>query len=130
MEFIVKVHSRCDLSCDYCYMYEMADQSWRDQQCVISPGTVHPAARRIGEHARAHRLPGITLIRTAASLLGAGRPRPAEDRLPAAARHLGGPPGRTANLSDKPYTDWLIEVFQHLVPHSDPAIASSPGWPG
>jgi uncharacterized protein len=32
MEFIVKVHSRCDLSCDYCYMYEMADQSWRDQQ--------------------------------------------------------------------------------------------------
>ena len=30
-EFIVKIHSRCDLSCDYCYMYEMADQSWRDR---------------------------------------------------------------------------------------------------
>ena len=30
-EFIVKVHSRCDLSCDYCYMYEMADQSWRSR---------------------------------------------------------------------------------------------------
>jgi uncharacterized protein len=28
-EFIVKIHSRCDLACDYCYMYEMADQSWR-----------------------------------------------------------------------------------------------------
>jgi uncharacterized protein len=26
-EFIVKVHSRCDLACDYCYMYEMADRS-------------------------------------------------------------------------------------------------------
>src|ERR1700746_395212 len=35
-EFIVKVHSRCDLSCDYCYMYEMADQSWRDQPRAMS----------------------------------------------------------------------------------------------
>jgi len=29
-EFIAKVHSRCDLARDYCYIYEMADQSWRD----------------------------------------------------------------------------------------------------
>ena len=28
-QFIVKMHSRCDLSCEYCYMYEMADSSWR-----------------------------------------------------------------------------------------------------
>jgi tetratricopeptide (TPR) repeat protein len=25
-EFILKIHSRCDLSCHYCYMYQMADQ--------------------------------------------------------------------------------------------------------
>src|SRR5580692_5031920 len=50
-EFIVKVHSRCDLSCDYCYMYEMADQSWRDQPRAMSEQTADVTARRIGEHA-------------------------------------------------------------------------------
>ena len=51
-EFIVKIHSRCDLSCDYCYMYEMADQSWRDQPRRMSAETAEWTARRIGEHAR------------------------------------------------------------------------------
>lgn len=61
-EFIVKVHSRCDLSCDYCYMYEMADQSWRDQPRAMSPVTAELTARRIGEHAAAHGLRDVTLI--------------------------------------------------------------------
>jgi len=61
-EFIVKVHSRCDLSCDYCYMYEMADQSWRAQPRAMSPAVADLTARRIGEHAVAHGLPGVTLI--------------------------------------------------------------------
>jgi uncharacterized protein len=61
-EFIVKVHSRCDLSCDYCYVYEMADQSWRDQPRAMSDQTADMTARRIGEHARTHELPEITLI--------------------------------------------------------------------
>ena len=26
-QFILKVHSRCNLSCSYCYVYEMADQA-------------------------------------------------------------------------------------------------------
>jgi uncharacterized protein len=72
-EFIVKVHSRCDLSCDYCYMYEMADQSWRDQPRSMSPETAELAARRIGEHAATHRLPGITLILHGGEPLLAGR---------------------------------------------------------
>ena len=61
-EFIVKVHSRCDLSCDYCYMYEMADQSRRDQPRAMSGETADLTACRIGEHARAHGLREITLI--------------------------------------------------------------------
>lgn len=61
-EFIVKVHSRCDLACDYCYMYEMADQSWRDQPRVMSAPTADQLARRIGDHARTHGLREITLI--------------------------------------------------------------------
>jgi uncharacterized protein len=61
-EFIVKVHGRCDLSCDYCYMYEMADQSWRNQPRRMSADIAEHVAARIGEHARAHQTPDISLI--------------------------------------------------------------------
>jgi uncharacterized protein len=61
-EFIVKIHSRCDLACDYCYMYEMADQSWRDRPRRMSNEIVKHTAVRIGEHARSHRLNNVALI--------------------------------------------------------------------
>lgn len=72
-EFIVKVHSRCDLSCDYCYMYEMADQSWRTQPRAMSAETAELTARRIGEHARSHDLDHVTLILHGGEPLLAGR---------------------------------------------------------
>jgi uncharacterized protein len=43
-------------------MYEMADQSWRDQPRSMSPQIAELTARRIGEHASAHSLPDVTLI--------------------------------------------------------------------
>jgi uncharacterized protein len=61
-EFIVKIHSRCDLSCDYCYIYEMADQSWRKQPRRMSLDVAGLTAERIAEHARTHGMTEITLI--------------------------------------------------------------------
>jgi uncharacterized protein len=61
-EFVLKIHSRCDLACDYCYMYEMADQRWRDQPYRMSPEIVDRVAARIGEHVRAHDLASIELV--------------------------------------------------------------------
>jgi uncharacterized protein len=61
-EFVVKVHSRCDLACDYCYMYEMADQSWRDRPRRMSMETAQRTAMRIGEHVRSHQIPSVALI--------------------------------------------------------------------
>jgi uncharacterized protein len=87
-EFIVKVHSRCDLSCDYCYMYEMADQSWREQPRVMSGETADLTARRIGEHARSHNLDRVTLILHGGEPLLAGRDLIA--RLVAATRAAAG----------------------------------------
>jgi uncharacterized protein len=49
-QLILKVESRCNLSCDYCYVYESVDQSWRGRPTVISPETVAHVARRIREH--------------------------------------------------------------------------------
>jgi len=61
-EFVLKIHSRCDLACDYCYMYTMADQSWRLQPLIMSPVVVDQAAKRIAEHVLRHRLPSVKLI--------------------------------------------------------------------
>ncbi|MFI2431934.1 FxsB family cyclophane-forming radical SAM/SPASM peptide maturase [Streptomyces sp. NPDC018693] len=55
--FVLKVHSRCDLACDYCYMYRSHDRSWRRQPRTMAPGTVRRAAERIAEHLSAH---GVT----------------------------------------------------------------------
>jgi uncharacterized protein len=56
---VLKVHSRCNLACDYCYVYEMADQGWRRQPLTMSPPVVAAAVGRIAEHARAHDLDSI-----------------------------------------------------------------------
>jgi uncharacterized protein len=61
-EFVLKVHSRCDLSCRYCYMYEMADQSWRLRPKRMSREVVADTCARIAEHARAHSLPSVRLV--------------------------------------------------------------------
>ena len=54
-EYVLKVASRCNLACDYCYVYTMADQSWRSRPVVIAPEIAHATARRIAEHASTHR---------------------------------------------------------------------------
>ncbi|MEO3813814.1 FxsB family cyclophane-forming radical SAM/SPASM peptide maturase [Sphaerisporangium sp. B11E5] len=60
--FILKMHSRCDLACDYCYMYRAADQSWRDQPKAMPRAVVTLAAERIAEHARTHGLPHVNVV--------------------------------------------------------------------
>ncbi|MCU4749165.1 MULTISPECIES: FxsB family cyclophane-forming radical SAM/SPASM peptide maturase [unclassified Streptomyces] len=61
-QFVVKVHSRCNLACRYCYMYFAADGGWRRQPVTASPEVLERAARRIAEHAAAHRLPAVSVV--------------------------------------------------------------------
>jgi uncharacterized protein len=61
-QYVLKVHSRCDLACDHCYVYEHADKSWKDKPRVISLATADMAARRIAEHAAAYRLPRVRVV--------------------------------------------------------------------
>ncbi|MGW6408809.1 radical SAM/SPASM protein FxsBH, inactivated beta-hydroxylase extension form [Streptomyces vinaceus] len=74
-EFVVKVHSRCDLACDHCYIYEHTDQSWRHRPAVISEAVVERFAERLAEHARAHALPSVTVILLGGEPLLAGPAR-------------------------------------------------------
>ncbi|MET9761354.1 FxsB family cyclophane-forming radical SAM/SPASM peptide maturase [Streptomyces sp. NPDC006372] len=61
-QFVLKVHSRCNLACDYCYVYEMSDQSWRYQPRRMSRTTMHQVVERIAEHVDAHRLPSLSVV--------------------------------------------------------------------
>src|SRR6266571_8387928 len=61
-QFVLKVHSRCDLACDHCYSYEQADQTWRGRPRELDPETAAQIALRIAEHAVAHRLPEIRIV--------------------------------------------------------------------
>ena len=61
-DFVLKVHQRCNLACDYCYVYTMADQSWRHRPAVMAPQVGRATAERIAEHVRAHSLTDVRLI--------------------------------------------------------------------
>jgi uncharacterized protein len=61
-QFILKLHSRCNLACRYCYVYELADQTWRSRPRAMSSAVVSVAALRIAEHARAHDLDAVRVI--------------------------------------------------------------------
>lgn len=61
-QFILKVHSRCNLSCTYCYVYEMADQGWRGLPQGMSWPVVQTTIERIAEHAQRHGLPSVDII--------------------------------------------------------------------
>jgi uncharacterized protein len=77
-QFVLKVHSRCDLACDHCYVYEHADQSWRGKPKVIAAETVAQAGVRIAEHARGHSLSGVRIVLHGGEPLLAGASRLAQ----------------------------------------------------
>jgi len=61
-QFVVKIHSRCNLSCRYCYVYEMADQSWRYRPRVMPMRVVDATIARIAEHVRDHGLRAVRVV--------------------------------------------------------------------
>ena len=61
-QFILKVHSRCNLACTYCYVYEMAERGWSRLPRRMDPVVVGQVADRIGEHVRAHDLSSVEVI--------------------------------------------------------------------
>lgn len=60
--FLVKIASRCNLACDYCYVYRHADQSWRDMPALMDEPTRRQLAARIGEYARSAGISHLLLV--------------------------------------------------------------------
>jgi uncharacterized protein len=78
-QFILKLHSRCNIACDYCYVYSHEDQSWRGRPLAMSASVVRQTALRIADHARSHRLATVHVILHGGEplLLGVARMREA-----------------------------------------------------
>lgn len=55
-QFILKLHGRCNLACDYCYMYQTGDRSWLARPKVMPTEVIRQTCQRIAEHARDHGL--------------------------------------------------------------------------
>jgi uncharacterized protein len=74
-QFVLKVHSRCDLACDHCYVYQSADQSWRGRPMALADEVISQAGSRIAEHAAAHHLETVQVILHGGEPLLAGADR-------------------------------------------------------
>lgn len=61
-QVILKVASRCDLACTYCYVYSLADTTWRERPRIMDAETVRATGRRIREHALAHGLDEVRVV--------------------------------------------------------------------
>ena len=121
-EFVLKIHSRCDLACDYCYMYEMADQSWRHQPLRMSRTVLDRAAQRIAEHAAAHRLDAVRVILHGGEPLLAG---PELIRHAAGAVRAAMPAGTRADLSIQTNGVSLTTAYLQLLDQLDIHIGVS-----
>lgn len=60
--YILKVASRCNINCSYCFIYNKADQQWRKQPKFMSQSTLSMLCSRVVEHCASHNKRSVSLI--------------------------------------------------------------------
>jgi len=60
--FLLKIASRCNINCDYCYVYNQADDGWKRQPKLMSRETIELATRRIHDHLVANSKNDCSLV--------------------------------------------------------------------
>ncbi|MFE9571078.1 FxsB family cyclophane-forming radical SAM/SPASM peptide maturase [Streptomyces sp. NPDC006692] len=78
--FILKVANRCNIDCDYCYVFNSQDQAWRTLPARMSVDVARAAASRIAEHTARYDLPSVHVVLHGGEPLLAG-PRHLEEIL-------------------------------------------------
>lgn len=59
--FVIKIASRCNLDCSYCYEYNMGDDSWKHMPKYMSIDIFEKILCRIREHASYHDFSNISI---------------------------------------------------------------------
>ena len=66
--FLVKLASRCNLDCDYCYVYHHADQAWRAMPRLLSGENRAAFAERLAKYVQREGIKRCVVISTEVSL--------------------------------------------------------------
>jgi uncharacterized protein len=59
---ILKIASRCNINCTYCYMYNLGDNSYKSQPKFISNTTIAETVKKIKAHCNANNIKQFTFI--------------------------------------------------------------------
>ncbi|MCY3915692.1 MAG: FxsB family radical SAM/SPASM domain protein [Chloroflexi bacterium] len=59
---LLKVASRCNLDCDYCYMYHHVDQTWRTLPKLMSFETIHRFATQLNLYVSKHTIDEFSIV--------------------------------------------------------------------
>lgn len=72
--FVFKLTARCNLACDYCYMFSRVDRSFRQRPARMSLDVAAAALARVAEHAKRTHLNNVTVALHGGEPLLAGKP--------------------------------------------------------
>lgn len=72
---ILKVASRCNIACTYCYEFSAGDQTWRNKPRFLSPGLARALGYRIREYCDSRQLATMNVVAHGGEplMLGAAR---------------------------------------------------------
>ena len=75
LSFVLKVASRCNLNCEYCYVYNKGDLTWRDRPGLMPESVFQAAIKRIKSHCDLSKQQKVRLVFHGGEpcLLGASR---------------------------------------------------------
>jgi len=59
---VLKIASRCNLNCSYCYMYNLGDKTYKNQPKVMSKETIKNIYKRIIEHCEEHNIKNFGIV--------------------------------------------------------------------
>ncbi|TLX26750.1 4Fe-4S cluster-binding domain-containing protein [Chryseobacterium indologenes] len=59
---VLKIASRCNLNCSYCYMYNLGDNTYKNQPKLMSKETIENIYNRIIEHCEEHNIKNFSII--------------------------------------------------------------------
>lgn len=60
--FFLRIAARCNLNCDYCYVFKHRDMSWKDMPAIMSDSTVELFANRLCEYVKEQSVDEVNVI--------------------------------------------------------------------